>query len=109
MAEAIHSAVRARLPHYPLPIIRLSRLAVDERCQRKGIGSRLLRFVLELAIDLRDRFGCTGVVVDAKPNALDFYKGLGFVELPALIGTLGDRPEPVPMFLPIKQVMKVEK
>ena len=105
-AEAIQPAVQARLPHYPLPVIRLSRLAVDERYQGNGIGKTLLRSVLELAVELRDRFGCTGVVVDAKPDALGFYQNLGFIELPPVIGSLGDRPEPVPMFLPIRQVVK---
>ena len=104
MADTIQESIRARLPRYPLPIIRLSRLAVEERYQGQGIGSALLRFVHSLAIELRDRLGCTGVVVDAKPDAVDFYRKLGFIELPALIGSLGDRPEPIPMFLPIRQI-----
>ena len=81
-------------------------LVVEERYQGKGIGSALPRFALRLAIELRDRLGCTGAVVDAKPDAVDFYRRLGFVELPTLIGALGDRPEPVPMFLPIRQIAK---
>jgi GNAT superfamily N-acetyltransferase len=105
-AQTIQPAVHARLPRYPLPIIRLSRLAVDERYQGQGIGKALLRAALELAVELRDSFGCTGVVVDAKPDALGFYRRLGFVDLPPVIGALGDRPEPLPMFLPIRQAVK---
>lgn len=103
-ADALHQATRARLPAYPLPVLRLSRLAVDERDQGKGIGRLLLRSMFALALDLRDRFGCTGVLVDAKANAVGFYEGLGFLRLDPLSGTLGDRPEPVPLFLPIKSI-----
>lgn len=109
MSGTIQTSVRARLPQYPLPIIRLSRLAVDERYQGRGIGTALLRFVLELAIELRNRLGCTGVLVDAKPDAVAFYRKLGFIELPTLIGALGDRPEPVPMFLPIRQITEASE
>lgn len=108
-AEAIDTGTRARLPRYPLPIVRLSRLAVDRHYHRMGIGRALLRSILELALELRDRFGCTGVIVDAKPDAIEFYRGLGFIKLTTVIGTLGDRPEPTPMFLPIKQVEKAMK
>jgi hypothetical protein len=44
-------------------------------------------------------FGCIGVVVDAKPDAIPFYEKLGFIALEARAGQLGDRPEPLPMFL----------
>jgi GNAT superfamily N-acetyltransferase len=90
---------RKRLPHYPLPVLRLARLAVDERAQGRGIGSALLRAVFTLAHRMASDFGCIGVVVDAKPDAISFYERLGFVPLEAHAGQLGDRPEPLPMFL----------
>ncbi len=96
--------MRARLPAYPLPILRICRLAVDERDQGKGIGRFLLRAMLGLALELRDRFGCLGVVVDAKPGAVRFYENLGFMKLDVTSGDLGDRPGPVPMFLSIKEI-----
>lgn len=36
---------RKRLPKYPLPVLRLARLAVDERFKGQGIGSLLLRAI----------------------------------------------------------------
>ena len=93
-----------RVPAYPLPILRISRLAVDERDQGSGIGRLLLRAMFGLALDLRDRFGCMGVIVDAKPDAVGFYEGLGFMKLGVTSGDLGDRPEPIPMFLPVKKI-----
>jgi len=46
-------------------------------------------------------FGCIGVVVDAKPQAVAFYERYGFTVLDVAQGQLGDRPEPLPMFLEI--------
>ncbi len=97
-AEKLAKNLRRRLPAYPLPILRLARLAVDERFQGHGIGKLLLRAMLELALQMR---GCVGVVVDAKPDAVVFYSALGFKPVELVRGALGDRPEPVAMFLPI--------
>lgn len=95
---------RKGLPDYPLPILRVSRLAVDHRAQRRGIGKLLLRFAFRLALELRDRFGCVGVIADAKVAAIPFYDKLGFRLLEAIQGALGDRPEPLPMFLAIRRI-----
>ena len=50
--------------------------------------------------------GCVGVVVDAKPEAAGFYRKLGFIELEAMAGLLGDRPQPLPMFLELGAIPK---
>lgn len=90
--------LRKRLPGYPLPVVRLARLAVDLRAQGVGIGKALLRHALGLAIEQRDRLGCVGVVADAKPDAVAFYEGLGFVALAGVReGLLSG--QPLPMFL----------
>ena len=72
-------ATRRKLPQYPLPVLRLARLAVDETAQRQGIGVALLRFALRLALAMANDYGCVGVVVDAKPDAVAFYARYGFV------------------------------
>jgi GNAT superfamily N-acetyltransferase len=102
--ETVAKALRRRLPTYPLPVLRLARLAVDQRFKGHGIGRLLLRAMLELALEMRDRVGCVGVVVDAKPEAVDFYAGLGFRTMRLISGSLGDRPEPIAMFLPIREI-----
>jgi GNAT superfamily N-acetyltransferase len=104
-ADTLDPEVRKGLPDYPLPILRLSRLAVDTQAQGRGIGKLLLRFSLQLALELRHRFGCVGVVVDAKPDAVAFYRKLGFRPLATLQGTLGERPMPVPMFLSMRAIV----
>ncbi len=109
VAENLTKSLRKNLPAYPLPILRLARLAVDERFQRHGIGRLLLRATLDLALEMRDRVGYIGVVVDAKPDAVDFYATLGFKPVELISGSLGDRPEPVAMFLPIGQIAAAVK
>ena len=103
-ASELGAALKRKLPGYPLPVLRFARLAVHEDAQGQGIGRSLLRFVFELAHDTARRLGCVGVVVDAKQDAIPFYKGLGFIRLVAEAGVLGDRPAPTPMFLELGAV-----
>jgi len=108
-AEKLSEPLRRHLPSYPLPILRIARLAVDERFQGHGIGRLLLRAMLELALDMRNRVGCIGAVVDAKSDAVAFYSSLGFRPIELVGGDLGDRPEPVAMFLPIRHIEAAAK
>src|SRR5437016_3689560 len=68
--------LRRKLPAYPLPALRLGRLAVDETSQGRGIGRRLLRHVFLLAVKMSEDVGCIGILVDAKRDARDFYSRL---------------------------------
>ncbi|MDD4963871.1 MAG: GNAT family N-acetyltransferase [Gallionella sp.] len=69
-----------KLPRYPVPILRIGRLAVDVRSQGKGIAQDLLAFALRIALDFSQQVGLYAVVVDAKhKRARDFYVRLGFI------------------------------
>ena len=107
--DALAPAQRDRLPRYPLPVLRLARLAVDRPVQGQGLGGRLLRFVLELAGRMADGYGCIGVVVDAKPEAAEFYARHGFVALEAVLGASESRPQPRPMFLAMRAIKAAAK
>lgn len=65
-----------------------------------------MRTVFSVAIELREKLGCVGVVVDAKPGAENYYLRYGFVELEVIEGVLEERPSPKPMFLPLSVVMQ---
>lgn len=103
-SEGLSKTDRKKLPAYPLPILRIARLAVDRRYQRQGIGKLLLKAMFELALELRENVGCIGVVVDTRPQAIPFYRDLGFRALDLDTGQLAERPMPVPRFLPLRLV-----
>lgn len=99
----------SKLPRtYPLPILRLGRLAVDQRYQGQGVGKFLLQHVLLLALQQRDTVGCVGIVVDAKPEAIAFYQRYGFQHLGEVVeGQMSGYPAPTPMFLSIKSIPSI--
>ncbi|MBI2921601.1 MAG: GNAT family N-acetyltransferase [Planctomycetes bacterium] len=97
---------RRGLPKYPLPILRLARLATARSEQGRGIGNALLRCTFNLALKMSEEYGCVGVVVDAKPGAEEFYRKFGFESVGVVAGADASRPEPWQMFLPLDLVRK---
>lgn len=69
------------LPKYPIPCIRIARLAVDLKYQNGGNGSFLLRDALLRIVNLSYQTGICFVIVDAKETSKDFYEHYGFVQL----------------------------
>ena len=63
--DDLPTAASQGLPRYPMPVLRLARLAVDSRYQGAGLGRRLVYGVVRMALRLRQEFGCVAVVVDA--------------------------------------------
>lgn len=82
-----------KLPRYPVPMLRVGRLAVSLNARGRGLGQQLLGFALGLALDFSERVGLYAVVVDAKhEQAKAFYSAFGF------LATLSD---PLCLYLPI--------
>ncbi|MBT3221593.1 MAG: GNAT family N-acetyltransferase, partial [Proteobacteria bacterium] len=79
-------------------------LAVGESSQGRGLGQALLRFSIELAEKMRDELGCVGLVVDAKPGAIEFYRRFGFTVVEEEEGGAPIFPRPTMMFLPLASV-----
>lgn len=102
--EDIRDAEAHRLPRYPIPILRLARLAVDGEHRGRGIGVALVRHAFALALEMSKDLGCLGVVVDALPGSVEFYRRLGFLPLGPIEGGLLGSPEPQPMFLHIETI-----
>jgi GNAT superfamily N-acetyltransferase len=102
--EDLPERTRRRLPRYPLPVLGLVRLAVDQSAKSAGLGTELLRFVLKLASRRADEVGCAGVVVDAKPGAVEFYAKYGFTPFEPLEGESAARPRSTPMYLMMSDI-----
>ena len=75
------------LPNYPLPVIKLTRLGVNKKHQKSGIGKLLIKHALKLTLKQKKSFGCIGILVDAKDDAIAYYKKLGFIQLKEIIKT----------------------
>ncbi len=103
--DDLPASLQRGLPRYPLPVMRLARLAVDSRIRRRGLGEQLLRFALGLALALTEDYGCVGVAVDAKPGAEGFYAGYGFRAIEVVEGLSDARPRPKAMFLPTSEIL----
>ncbi len=104
--EDLPERTRKKLPHYPVPALGLARLAVDKSGRSAGIGGQLLGYVLELAWKMASEVGCTGVVVDAKPGAIDFYAKYGFKPIEPIEGASDVRPQPTPMWLGMNAIKR---
>lgn len=102
--EDLPASVSRKAPRYPLPILRLARLAVDQKARSQGLGSQLLRFVCGMASRMADGYGCAGVVVDAKPDAVKFYAKYGFVPYEVVEGQSEARPRSTTMFLAMRAI-----
>ena len=67
-----------RLPRYPtLPAVRIGRLAVDQRFQRRGLGELML--INAVHRTMQDPAAAFALMVDAKNDqAVTFYRRYGF-------------------------------
>jgi predicted GNAT family N-acyltransferase len=73
---------RKKLPRYPLPVIRIGKLAVDLSMQGKRLGETLLIDALSRGIRLAEDIGVYGFLVDAiNEKAKSFYLNYGFIPL----------------------------
>jgi predicted N-acetyltransferase YhbS len=107
--EALPAAMKKRLPAYPVPVLRLARLAVDTSAQGRGVGAALLRYVFGLALRMAEGYGCSAVVVDAYPAAVAFYEQYGFRAHDVVEGESSARPQPTTMFLAMQDIVTAAK
>jgi len=100
-AEHLPPSYAALYPKHLLPAVRLARLAVSRRHQRKGYGALLVAEAVHRTIIISEHAGSIGLFVDAKnDHACDFYRQYGFVSLPGQDNTL---------FLPLKTLRSAIK
>ena len=64
-----------------IPVFRPGRLATAKQHQGKGIGEYMLFDAIDRVTRIAQEVGGIGVVVNAKPAAVDFYKRYGFEQM----------------------------
>jgi len=71
-----------RLPRYPLPVVRLGRLAVARSLQGLGLGGQLLLSAGERALAVAGQAGVVALAIDAKDaGAAAWYERFGALPL----------------------------
>jgi ribosomal protein S18 acetylase RimI-like enzyme len=75
-------SVAQRIPRYPIPSVRLSRLAVDIKYQGQGLGKLLMMDSFKRCLMVEKTLGIYAIIVDAQDeNACRFYIKYGFRKL----------------------------
>lgn len=94
--ESLPQENKKGVPRYPLPAIRLARLAVDKASQGSGLGKLLMKTVFEIFIEQSKKIRAFALIVDAKDtNAVTFYQKYGFIQY---------KDQPSSLFLPRKTI-----
>ena len=104
VADTIEAkAVIDGLEHYEYrkyPGVKIARLAVDSKFERRGIGTYLLAAAIGKTLSVCESIGCRYILVDSKKNSIDFYKKNGF----KLVEKYKNR-EFIPMYLNLQPIV----
>lgn len=77
--DKLADADRKRVPAYPVPAVRIGRLAVSIDARRLGYGELLLQNAIKRMLAARETMGVFAALVEAKDErAVSFYIRYGF-------------------------------
>lgn len=77
--ERLTDVDRKGLPTYPIPAVRIGRLAVSVSAHGQGLGELLLQNAIKRALQARHTLGIYAIVVEAKDTSAEaFYRRYGF-------------------------------
>ena len=66
---------------YPIPTLKITRLAVVDNFQGQKLGKLLIAFAEITAFIQQKSTGCKALVVDSKNEAINFYKNANFIAI----------------------------
>ncbi len=89
-----------RYEYRKYPGVKIARLAVDSRFERKGIGTYLLAAAIGKTLSVCESIGCRYLLVDSKKNSIGFYQKNGF----KLVEKYKNR-EFIPMYLNLQPIV----
>lgn len=94
--DNLSDEMKKGLPRYPLPVVRIAKLAVDKNYQGQRLGELLLVDIFQRSLKIAQDIGVIGFLVDAiNQKAKQFYLKYGFI--PLIDSSLS-------LFLPINSV-----
>lgn len=76
--EELPNDLKKKLPHYPIPCVRIARLGVSLSRQKQGIGAILLKNAFKRMVTAFINIGISFIIIDAKPSSKGFYEHYGF-------------------------------
>lgn len=76
--EGLNIKINRSLPKYPIPSIKIARLAIDIKYQKQGYGKILLDYCFAKIIKTSVNIGVYCIEIDAKESATGFYEHYGF-------------------------------
>ena len=79
--QEIPDEYKGKLPKYPIPALRIARIAVNKELQGNRVGKWLLSQVFTKAVQVSDITGLYLIIVDAKETSKSFYEYYGFQRL----------------------------
>lgn len=98
-SEYLNPKDAKKLPKAALPVVRLSRLAVDQQHHGQQIGQRLLIDAIVRTARLLDNFAVAAMVVDAKDEgAARYYQYFGFAPW---------QDDPLKLYMPAQALLDV--
>ena len=65
-----------------VPALLIGHLATHRDYERNGIGSHMVAWAINKALELSGIIGCRVVILNAEKNAIGFYKKLNFTHVP---------------------------
>jgi len=99
--QSLPQSAAKKLPHYPIPVILITQLAVHHQAHGQGLGKVALIRALQHAIEIGEHLPSYAVVVDALDEQVQgFYEQYGFEE----IDTHNHRKR---LFLPMKTIAQL--
>ncbi len=97
--ESLSDEEKKGFPRYPLPVIRIGKLAVDKQLQGQRLGELLLVDIFKRGIRISQDIGVVGFLVDAiNERAKQFYLKYGFSPLVN---------SPLSLFLPMTRISQL--
>ncbi len=101
VADEVPENISSGLGRFPIPVIVLARLAVDQSQKGKGLGGILLQDAMLRALQAAEIAGLRAITVQAKDeNVRSFYEKTGFIRSPS---------DPMQLFLKISELRANKK